>query len=145
MLEVRKRDLIWSWILIGLNGLSLLLGMIPGMIKIYDKEVQDFVNGCLWKVPSGNIMSNIAPLLIVAFAYSLLTCFIYLKGQSVGKIRGILVLSIACGVLSLLPMLPPGIILKMPYGIISCIWGVQSIAAFIRMKMEEKRFDELEE
>ena len=145
MLEFRKSDAIWSWALVGLNILSLLLGLIPGMIKMYDKEVHDFVNGCLLKVPSGNIMKNVAPLLIVAFAYSLLTCFIYLKGQSIGQIRGILVLSVACGVLSLLPLLPPGIILKMPYSVIPCIWGVQSVAAFIRMKGVQKRLDEFEE
>ena len=145
MKTIRNRDLVWSWILVGLNILAVVLCIIPGFIKMYDKQSDSYVPGSFLDVPSSNIMSNVAPLLLVVFAYCLIVAFMYLRGQSLGSIRGYFVGCVATLVLTLMAMLPDHTVADMPYAIIPAIWGVQCVLAFIRMVMEKRRMDKLEE
>lgn len=145
MFQTRKSDLIWSWIIIGLTMLALIWGMIPGLMTVYDKQSDSYIPGCLWKVPASNIMSNVAPLLIVAFGYCLLVGFIYLRNQSIGTIRGLFIMSIVCCLLSLMSLLPHYTVEKWPYSVIPCIFGVQIVVSFIRMKLQQREIDKYEE
>lgn len=145
MIETKKSDLIWSWMLVGLNILSIVLGIFPGFIKMYDKQAGGYVGGSLLDVPDANIMSNVAPLLLIVFAYCLIVAIMYLRGQSLGAIRGYFVGTVATLVLTLMAMLPSNTVADMPYGVIPCIWGVQAVLSCIRMIMEKRRLDKLEE
>ena len=145
MKNTKTSDLIWSWTLVVLNILSIVLGIFPGFLKLYDKQTDSFVPGSLLKVPASNIMSNMAPLLLVVFAYCLIVSFMYLRSQSLGSIRGYFVGAVATCVLTLMAMLPSNTVADMPYAIIPAIWGVVSVMSFIRMKVEKYRLDKLEE
>ena len=145
MFQTKKSDLVWSWIIIGLTALALLWGLIPGSMTMYDKQTDSYVPGCLLKVPASNIMSNVAPLLIIFFAYTLLVGFIYLRNQSIGTIRGLFIMSIVCCALSLMALLPHYTVEKWPYSVIPCIFGVQIVVSFIRMKLQQHELDKFEE
>ena len=145
MFQTKKSDLVWSWIIIGLTALALLWGLIPGLMTIYDKQTDSYIPGCLLKVPASNIMSNVAPLLIIFFAYTLLVGFIYLRNQSIGTIRGLFIMSIVCCALSLMALLPHYTVEKWPYSVIPCIFGVQIVVSFIRMKLQQHELDKFEE
>lgn len=145
MFQTKKSDLVWSWIIIGLTALALLWGLIPGLMTMYDKQTDSYVPGCLLKVPASNIMSNVAPLLIIFFAYTLLVGFIYLRNQSIGTIRGLFIMSIVCCALSLMALLPHYTVEKWPYSVIPCIFGVQIVVSFIRMKLQQHELDKFEE
>jgi bacteriorhodopsin len=90
-------------------------------------------------------MSNVAPLLIIFFAYTLLVGFIYLRNQSIGTIRGLFIMSIVCCALSLMALLPHYTVEKWPYSVIPCIFGVQIVVSFIRMKLQQHELDKFEE
>ena len=145
MLEVRKSDLIWSWTLIALNALALIWGLIPGSMTMYSKETADYVTACLWKIPEGNIMGNVAPMLIIVFIYCLIAGFIHLRNQTVGSIRGLFVGSVACCLLSLMAILPHNTVEDWPYSVIPCLLGLQSVLATIRMILTKRRWDKYEE
>ena len=148
MFMTKKSDLVWSWIIIGLTALALVWGLIPGLMTMYSKDAGEFggyVPACLWKVPEGNIMGNVAPLLIVAFGYCLLVGFIYLRNQSIGTIRGLFIMSIVCMLLSLMALLPHNTVEKWPYSVIPCIFAVQTVVSFIRMKLQQRALDKFEE
>ena len=113
-------------------------------MTVYDKQTASYIPGCLWKVPASNIMSNVAPLLIAAFAYCLLTGFVYLRNQSIGGIRGLFIMSIVCELLSLMALLPRYTVEKWPYSVIPCIFGVQILVTFIRMKLQQHELDKFE-
>ena len=144
MFQTKKSDLVWSWIIISLTMLALLWGLIPGLMTVYDKQTASYIPGCLWKVPASNIMSNVAPLLIAAFAYCLLTGFVYLRNQSIGGIRGLFIMSIVCELLSLMALLPHYTVEKWPYSVIPCIFGAQILVTFIRMKLQQHELDKFE-
>lgn len=145
MYETKKSDLIWSWSLVGLNMLAIILGIFPGFIKMYDKQSDSYIGGSLLSVPSSNIMSNLAPLLLLVFAYCLIVSVMYLRGQSLGAIRGYFVGCVATLVLTLMAMLPDHTVEDMPYAIIPGIWGIQCVLACVRMVMEKRRLEKLEE
>ena len=145
MFQTKKSDLVWSWIIIGLTALALVWGLIPGLMTMYDKQTDSYIPGCLLKVPAANIMSNVAPLLIIFFAYTLLVGFIYLRNQSIGTIRGLFIMSIVCCALSLMALLPHYTVEKWPYSVIPCIFGVQIVVSFIRMKLQQHELDKFEE
>ena len=145
MLEVRKRDLVWSWTLIALNALALIWGLIPGLMTMYSRDAGGYVAACLWKVPEGNIMSNVAPMLIIVFIYCLIAAFVHLRNQTVGSIRGLFVGSVACCLLSLMAILPADTVEDWPYSVIPCILGMQSLLSAIRMVLTKKRWDKYEE
>ena len=145
MFQTKKSDLVWSWIIISLTAFALLWGLIPGLMTVYDKQTASYIPGCLWKVPASNIMSNVAPLLIMAFGYCLLVGFIYLRNQSIGTIRGLFIMSIVCLLLSLMSLLPHYTVEKWPYSVIPCIFGVQTVVTFIRMKLQQRELDKFEE
>ena len=144
MFQTKKSDLVWSWIIISLTLAGLIWGLIPGLMTVYDKQTASYIPGCLWKVPASNIMSNVAPLLIAAFAYCLLTGFIYLRNQSIGTIKGLFIMSIVCVLLSLMALLPHYTVEKWPYSVIPCIFGVQTVVSFIRMKLQQYELDKFE-
>lgn len=143
MLETRKVDLIWSWTMIGLNVLAMLLGLIPGFIKMYDEETASYVGACLLNAPSGNIMSSMSALLLLIFAYCLILCICYLRSQSVGTVKAIMVFAIGCCVVSALALLPRDTIKAMPYAIIPGLFAVLAVAAGVRGALEQKRLDAL--
>lgn len=145
MKNTRVSDLVWSWLLVGLNILSILLSIIPGFIKMYDKQTDSYIGGSLLDVPDSNIMSNMAPLLLIVFAYCLIVSVMYLRGQSLGAIRGYFVGAVATCVLALMALLPSNTVATVPYAVIPAIWGLVSVLSFIRMKMEKHRLDRLEE
>ena len=144
MFETKKSDLVWSWIIIGLTIAALVWGLIPGLMTMYDVQTDTYIPACLWKVPSSNIMANVAPLLIVAFAYCLLTGFIYLRNQTIGSIRGLFIMSIVCCLLSLMSLMPRYTVEKWPYSVIPCIFAVQTVVSFIRMKLQQHELDKFE-
>ena len=146
MFQTKKSDLVWSWILIGLNIFGILWGLIPGLMTMYSKDAGGiYVPACLLKVPSGNIMGNVAPLLLVAFGYCLLVGFIYLRNQTIGTIRGHFIMSIVCLALSMMSLLPHNTVEDWPYSVIPITFAVQTVAAFIRMRLQQHRIDELGE
>lgn len=145
MFQTKKSDLVWSWIIISLTMLALVWGLIPGLMTVYDKKTASYIPGCLWNVPASNIMSNVAPLLLIAFGYCLLVGFIYLRNQSIGTIRGLFIMSIVCCLLSLMALLPHYTVEKWPYSVIPCIFGVQIVVSFIRMKLQQREIDKYEE
>ncbi len=145
MKDTRKSDLIWSWTLVGLNILSIILGIIPGFIKMYDKKAGGYIGVSLLSAPATNLMNNLGPLLMIVFVYCLIVGFTYLRGQSLGAIRGCFVGCVSALGLSLMALLPHHTVAAMPYAIIPGIWAVQSVLAFIRMKQEKRRMDALGE
>lgn len=145
MRDARKSDAIWSWLLVGLNVLSIVLSIIPGFIKMYDKQTKTYIPGSLLDVPASNIMSNVAPLLLIVFAYCLIVGIMYMKGQTLASIRGYFVGAVATCVLTLMAMLPHETVADMPYAVIPAIWGVLAVLSGIRMTMEKRRLEKLEE
>ena len=134
-----------AWIMFGLNVLSIVLGIIPGFLKMYDKQTNAYIPGSLLSIPSSNIMKNVAPLLLIVFAYCLIVSVIYLRGQSLAAIRGYFVGTIATCVLTLMAILPDKTVADWPYVIIPAIWGIQIVVSGVMMITEKRRLDRLEE
>ena len=146
MFQRKKSDLVWSWIMVGLNIFGILWGLIPGLMTMYSKDAGGiYVNACLLMVPAGNIMANVAPLLLVAFGYCLLVGFIYMRNQTIGSIRGLFIMSIVCVALSMLSLLPHNTVETWPYSVIPITFGVQTVVSFIRMQIDQRRADAFEE
>ena len=141
MREEKLSDKIWSIVLIALPVLAMLLGSIPGFLKMYDGQLYRMVGCTLWNPPERNIMSNLCPAMLLIFAYTLILTVCYYRSQALGTIRGIFVLSVACFVISGMALLPNNTVKDMPFALIPGIWVIMSVVAFIRMTLEAKRFD----
>lgn len=134
-------DKLWSIALIALPALALIFGSIPGFLQMYDGELKHIVTCTLWNPPARNTMSNLCPLLLLIFAYTLVLALCYYRSQALGTIRAIFVFSIGCLAVSALALLPDNTVQTMPYILIPGTWAVTAVVSFIRMTLEAKRFD----
>ena len=141
MREETRSDRIWSIVLIALPVLAVLLGSIPGFLKMYDGDLYRMVGCTLWNPPARNIMSNLCPAMLLIFAYTLILTVCYYRSQALGTIRAIFVFSIASLFMSAIALLPDNTVKAMPFALIPMLWGALTIVSGIRMTLEAKRFD----
>lgn len=141
MKDEKYGDTLWSSILIVLPALALVLSLIPGMLRIYDPDINQYVGCGLLNAPDSSIMSNFCPLLLVAMAYTLVLAICYYRSQSLGTMKAIFIFSVAVFVVCALALLPEKTLKPMPYSIILILWAIMSLISFIRMKKEIKRYD----
>ena len=141
MREETIADKIWSIALIAFPALALILGSIPNFLPMYEGDMGAMVKCSLWNPPASNIMSNICPLLLIVFAYTLILTLCYYRSQALGTIKAIFIFSILCLVLSAMALLPHHTVQTMPYALIPILFVIMGIASFIKMQIEIKRFD----
>lgn len=134
-------DRVWCVALIALPALAVLLGSIPGFLLMYDGQTKGVVGCTLWNPPVRNIMSNLCPLLLVLFGYTLVLAVCYYRSQALGTVRALFVFSVVCLVVSTLALLLDHTVMLMPYVLIPGTWVVMSVVCFIRMTLEAKRFE----
>ena len=53
-------------------------------------------------------------------------------------------MSIVCCLLSLMSLMPRYTVEKWPYSVIPCIFAVQTVVSFIRMKLQQHELDKFE-
>ena len=140
-MQMTKKDVIWSSILIAVPALALVLCVMPFMMYVYDYELREYVLCGMLNLPEDTIMSNLAPVALLATAYNVILGICYYRSQGLGTLKAIFVFSIACMLVTLLALLPRNLLLAVPYIIIPCIFLVQAVLSFIHMKEEEKRYD----
>ena len=141
MREEKMSDRIWSIALIVLPVLVMIFCSVPGFLQMYDGELKRIVGCTMWNPPGRNIMSNLCPMLLLLFGYTLILTVCYYRSQALGTIRAIFVFSTACLVMSALALLPNNTVQVMPYVLIPVVWAVLAVASFVRMTLEAKRFD----
>ena len=141
MRDEKRSDQIVSGILIAFPVLALILGLIPGFLPMYSQETASYVGCCLLNPPAGNVMTNLCPLLLIVFVYSLILTICYYRSQALGTIKAIFIFSVVCLAVSLLAFLPRQTVQVMPYALIPGLWGIMCIVSFIRMQLEIKRYD----
>ena len=140
MREESVADKIWSSVLIALPVIACILGLLP-IMPMYSKEAAGFVACNLLSPPEGNIMTNLCPLLVILFAYTVILTVCYFRSQALGTIKAIFIFSIVCLVISALALLPHNTVQPMPYSLIILVWAVMGVVSFIRMQLEIKRYD----
>ena len=141
MREEKLGDKIFSTVLIVLPALVLLLSLIPGFLPMYDKELGTYVGCNLLNPPESNVMTNLCPVILITCIYTLILTICYFRSQALGTIKAIFVFSVTCLCASLLAFLPDQTVTLMPFVLIPGTWAVMCIVAFIRMKLEIKRYD----
>ena len=141
MREETRTDIIVSSILIALPALTLILGVIPGFIPMYDGELAAYAPCSLLSPPDSNVMVNLSPLLLILYAYTLILGICYFRSQALGTIKALFVFSVTCLGVSMLAYLPPKTVTVFPFVLIPITWGIMSIVTFIRMQLEIKRYD----
>ena len=141
MKEETLADKLFSGVLIALPALVVLLGLIPGFLPMYDGEQATYVGCSLLDPPADNVMSNLCPVILITCIYTLILTICYFRSQALGTIKAIFVFSVTCLVVSLLAFLPDRTVKPMPYGLLPIIWAVMCVVAFVRMRLEIKRYD----
>ena len=143
----RKSDVVWSWILIICPSICLLASVIPGMIWAYDPVVAAYRACGLLNVPDNTVLSNLAPLLLLSYAYTVLLGVIYSRNQGLGTLKAVFVFHITNTVLTLFGLIPRNVatgetmIKPMPYILLCAVFALGAILAFIRLKKEEDRYE----
>ena len=140
-----REDTLWdkicSALLIAIPAVALILCMIP-MYPMMDLEqyvMRNFLNP-----PNTNILTNICPMVLIVFVYTLILTMCYYRSQALGTIKAIFVFSIVSLCVTGIALLPEGIMKPWPFNIQVYIWLVMAVLAFVRMKMEIKRYEDLE-
>ena len=140
-----REDTLWdkicSALLIAIPAVALILCMIP-MYPMMDLEqyvMRNFLNP-----PNTNILTNICPMVLIVFVYTLILTICYYRSQALGTIKAIFVFSIVSLCVTGIALLPEGIMKPWPFSIQVYIWLVMAVLAFVRMKMEIKRYEDLE-
>ena len=131
-------DKIWSGIMIGLAALALVLGLIPMYPMLHDMQ---YVLCCLLTPPDDSIMSNVCPMLMIVYLYTLIVTVCYYRSQALGTMKAIFVFSVVSLCVSALALLPERVMKPSPFWLFLVLWGVMCVVSFIRMKMEIKRYD----
>ena len=131
-------DKIWSGIMIGLAALALVLGLIPMYPMLHDKQ---YVLCSLLTPPDDSIMSNVCPMVMIVYLYTLIVTVCYYRSQALGTMKAIFVFSVVSLCVSALALLPERVMKPSPFWLFLVLWGVMCVVSFIRMKMEIKRYD----
>ena len=140
-----REDTLWdkicSALLIAIPAVALILCMIP-MYPMMDLEqyvMRNFLNP-----PNTNILTNICPMVLIVFVYTLILTICYYRSQALGTIKAIFVFSIVSLCVTGIALLPDGVMKAWPFQIQVYIWLVMCVFSFVRMKMEIKRYEDLE-
>ncbi len=133
----QKTDNLWSYGLMVLPVAALILLFVPGMVHIYSPSLQKMETFSCMGVPAEVGMYMTSRLFLFLFGYTLIQTVIYSRCLTKGTARGLFVMSVVCLCMSLLVVLLDVEVEPWPLGIFVILWAVQSIAAFVRMKMEE--------
>ncbi len=117
---------------------ALVLLFVPGMVRVYSESAEKMLYYSCMGVPEELGMSMTAQLFLLLFGYTLVQTVIYSRSLTKGMARGMFVMSVACVCVSLLVVLMDVEVEPWPLGIFPILWTVESVAAFIRMRMEEE-------
>lgn len=131
-------DKLWSGIMIAFAALALILGVIP-MYPMYQEE--GYVLRSLLNPPQESIMSNICPMVMIVFVYTLVLTVCYYRSQALGTMKAIFVFSVVSLCVSALALLPENVMKPKPFILYIPFWTVMCVISFIRMKKEIKRYD----
>ena len=131
-------DKIWSGIMIALPALALILGLIPMYSMTGDKgyELCSLLNP-----PSKNILTNICPMVLIVFVYTLILTVCYYRSQALGTMKAIFIFSVVSLCVTGLALLPDGIMKPWPFLLYVPLWAIMCVISLIRMLSEIKRYD----
>ena len=136
-----KKDTAWGITLFAMALLPILLGLIPGITMMVEEDTGMVHAKNLLMLGDWNNGGVTGALITVVNVYLAIMSGYYIRNQSEGLIKGILIgtiMEIVVGVAALLtePMLRP-----VPFFVIPVLAVVEFVLAFIRMKQEQHRFD----
>ena len=131
-------DKIWSGIMIALPALALVLSVIP-MYPMVGEEGYEICS--LLNPPAKNIMTNIAPMVLIVFFYTLILAIFYYRSQALGTMKAIFIFSVVSLCVTGLALLPDNIMKPWPFMWQVLIWGIMCVISFVRMLLEIKRYD----
>ena len=140
MREETLWDKIWSIVMIVLPAVSLILCLIPMYPMMADNQyvLRNFLNP-----PNTNILTNVCPMVLIVFAYTLILSICYYRSQALGTMKAIFIFSVVALCVTGLTLLPDGIMKSWPFVIHVYLWAVMCVISFIRMKLEIKRYDDM--
>ena len=124
--------------MIAFAAVALILGAIPMYPMLHEKVyvLRSFLNP-----PSDSVMSNVCPMVMIVFLYTLILTVCYYRSQALGTMKAIFVFSVVCLCVSGLALLPEDAMKTAPFILYIPLWTVMSVISFIRMKKEIKRYD----
>ena len=131
-------DKIYSGIMIAFAAVALILGVIPMYPMLHEET---YVLRSLLKAPAASIMSNVCPMVMMVFLYTLILTICYYRSQALGTMKAIFVFSVLSLCVSGLALLPERVMKPKPFVLYIPLWLVMCVISFIRMKKEIKRYD----
>lgn len=141
MKKTQKADMIWSIVLMAVPLLALLIGMIPGSIRLYDPETHAIGSYMLLSAMPSDMMDTTVPLIILLPLYASVLAFCYMRSQKINTLKAFLVFVITSVVVAWIPLLVEPNLQMLPYIVIPLVLTLGSVLAFVRYKIEDANYE----
>lgn len=141
MKNMKKADAVISTILTALPLVALLLGMIPGSIRLYDPQTQLTNHYCLLSSTPSDMLATTVPLLLIVPLYVSVLGFFYLREQKLNTLKALMIFAAPAAVIPWMPVLLDSNLLFWPYGVIPVLLTVEWVASFIYYKIQDAKYE----
>lgn len=136
-----KKDTAWGITLFVMALLPLLLGLIPGITMMVDEDTGAVYAKNLLMLGDWNNGGVTGALITVVNVYLAIMTGYYIRNQSEGLMKAVLIGTVIEVVVGVAAMLTEPLLRPVPFFVIPVLAAVEFVLAFIRMKQEQRRYD----
>ena len=141
MKDMKKWEAAVSIILMVLPLVALLIGVIPGSIRLYDPQTElTSEYGLLSSTPSDMIGTTV-PLMLLFPLYVSLLGFFYLRGQKLNTLKALMIFSVPAAVIPWMPLLLEENLFFWPYGIVPILLSAEFVLSYVFFKIQDAKYE----